>query len=140
MNVRSRNPERRGATAVEFAVVAPIFFLVVLGIFEFGRMVSLQHAMVNAARVGCRTAGLASTNNSSDVETEVREQLESVIGSTAWDSDSTRVTVPETLGGTASNTDLVVSIELDYDAVTWLPFALTENSPVLTVTARRRRE
>ncbi len=43
---------RRGASAVEFALVAPTFFLLVLGIIAFGRMLMVQEVLVNAARRG----------------------------------------------------------------------------------------
>jgi Flp pilus assembly protein TadG len=51
---RKRSP-RRGAAAVEFAFVAPIFFLLILAIIEFGRMM-VQEILVNAARAGARNA------------------------------------------------------------------------------------
>ena len=50
----SAPPSRRAATAVEFAVVAPVFFLFVLGFIELGRGYMVQHLMTNAARQGCR--------------------------------------------------------------------------------------
>ena len=48
--------KRRGASTVEFAIVAPVFFLMVLGIFEFGRGLMVMHLLADAARQGCRTA------------------------------------------------------------------------------------
>lgn len=57
---RRANRRRRGASAVEFAIVAPVFFLVVLGIIEFGRMVMVQQVITNAAREGARIAVLDS--------------------------------------------------------------------------------
>ena len=50
--------QRRGAATVEFAVVAPVFFLLVFGMIEYGRMVMVQQIIVNAAREGCRAAVL----------------------------------------------------------------------------------
>jgi Flp pilus assembly protein TadG len=47
---------RRGAAAVEFAVVAPIFFLFIFGMIEYGRMVMVQQVLTNAAREGARVA------------------------------------------------------------------------------------
>ena len=49
-------PDRRGTTTVEFAMVAPVLFLLVLGIFEFGRGFMVQHLLTAAARQGCRIA------------------------------------------------------------------------------------
>ncbi|QZY28121.1 TadE family protein [Nocardioides coralli] len=44
----------RGASAVEFALVAVIFFMLVFGIFEFGRAVWIQQGVSAASREGAR--------------------------------------------------------------------------------------
>ena len=49
---------RQGAAAVEFAVVAPLFFLVVLGTIEVGRVIMVKQVMTNASREGARLAVL----------------------------------------------------------------------------------
>jgi hypothetical protein len=54
MRVRLRRTGERGVTAVEFALIAPAFFLVFFGIFEmallFESWVSVQHAAGMGAR------------------------------------------------------------------------------------------
>jgi Flp pilus assembly protein TadG len=47
---------RAGATAVEFAIVAPIFFLILLASFEFSRLNVLRHTADNAAYEAARHA------------------------------------------------------------------------------------
>ncbi len=47
---RSCRRNRRGAAAVEFAIVAPVFFLLVFGMIEYGRMVMVQQVITNASR------------------------------------------------------------------------------------------
>lgn len=47
---------RRGATAVEFAITAPVFFLFLLASFEFGWMNVMRHTADNAAYEAARTA------------------------------------------------------------------------------------
>jgi Flp pilus assembly protein TadG len=44
----------RGAVAVEFALLAPILVMLVLGIMEFGRAYNVQTTLTNAAREGVR--------------------------------------------------------------------------------------
>ncbi|HRX81016.1 MAG TPA: TadE/TadG family type IV pilus assembly protein, partial [Pirellulaceae bacterium] len=39
--------KQRGAAAVEFAVVAPIFVLLLFGMIEYGRMVMVQQMLTN---------------------------------------------------------------------------------------------
>jgi Flp pilus assembly protein TadG len=51
-----RCPARAGVTVVEFAIVAPIFFLFLLASFEFGWMNVLRHTADNAAYEAARTA------------------------------------------------------------------------------------
>ena len=46
---------RRGVATVEFAIVAPLFFLLVLGCIEFGRALMVQQMLTNASRVGHET-------------------------------------------------------------------------------------
>src|SRR3954468_16703068 len=52
---RSRR-SRLGVAATEFAIVAPVFFLMVIGFIEFGRALMVQQVLINAARVGARMA------------------------------------------------------------------------------------
>src|SRR5512139_2664111 len=49
-----RKPHSRAQAMVEFAIVAPILFLLLLGIFEVGRMMFLYAAVVNASREAVR--------------------------------------------------------------------------------------
>jgi Flp pilus assembly protein TadG len=46
---------RRGATVVEFAIAAPVFFLFLLAAFEFGWMNVVRHTADNAAYEAART-------------------------------------------------------------------------------------
>ena len=51
----------RGAVAVEFAILAPILIMLLLGIMEFGRAYNVQITLSNAAREGARVMAI---NNS----------------------------------------------------------------------------
>ena len=53
---KRRRAVRQGTSAVEFAAVAPIFFLVVFGGIEFASVHITQCAMENAAFEGARQA------------------------------------------------------------------------------------
>lgn len=60
MIARRRSPNRRsarrGATTVEFAIVAPVFLLVLFSMFEFSRLNVLRHTADNAAYEAARVA------------------------------------------------------------------------------------
>ena len=47
---------RRGAVAVEAAIVLPILLILMLGIWEVGRMIQVQQILTNGAREGARLA------------------------------------------------------------------------------------
>ena len=51
----------RGAVAVEFALLAPVLIMLLLGIMEFGRAYNVQVSLTNAAREGVRNMAI---NNS----------------------------------------------------------------------------
>src|SRR5947207_14808546 len=62
---RRKGPRRSGTAAVEFAIVAPLLFLViVLPIFEFSRAMMISELATNAARYGCRIGVLPGNSNS----------------------------------------------------------------------------
>jgi Flp pilus assembly protein TadG len=52
---RGRRAER-GQALVEFALIIPLFILIVVGIFDVGRLVYAYHTANNAAREGGRQA------------------------------------------------------------------------------------
>jgi Flp pilus assembly protein TadG len=130
---------RSGVAAIEFALVAPVFFLLMFSLIEFGRMMMVQQSLTNAAREGCRTAALATTNNSSDVESAVRNYLQSVI-SNAADVDEVHVTVPASLASVASGTDLTVTVDVEYSDVSWLPLGYLGIHPKIVAAQTGQRE
>ena len=56
---------------MEFAVVAPLFLLLLAGIIEFGQAFSIEHAISNASRRGARAAIVDDATNS-----QVRQMIE----------------------------------------------------------------
>lgn len=52
----TRRRADRGASAVEFALVLPLFLLVIAGVVDFGRAFFTQVILTNAAREGARAA------------------------------------------------------------------------------------
>lgn len=52
----SPNHHQRGAAAVEFAIVCLLFFTLLLGILEFGRMLYVYNTMQEVTRRGARAA------------------------------------------------------------------------------------
>lgn len=65
--------DERGAAAVEFAIVASIFFLLVFGIIDFGFAFHTWNGTANAAREGARKAAV------SPVESEIIARTKSAV-------------------------------------------------------------
>jgi Flp pilus assembly protein TadG len=59
---RSGSEKEKGAVAVEFALVLPIFLVLVFGIFEFGRAFNIQVSLSEAARESARYAAVHSSD------------------------------------------------------------------------------
>lgn len=60
----------RGAVAVEFALLAPVLVMLLLGIMEFGRAYNAQITLSSAAREGVRVMAIG--NNSAAARTAVK--------------------------------------------------------------------
>lgn len=64
---------RRGAAAVEAAIVLPFLITLMLGVWEAGRLVQVSSVLTNAAREGARTAS-GGTVNGADVTVAMVQQ------------------------------------------------------------------
>ena len=54
--IRCMKKEERGATLLEFAIGATVFFTAMFGVVEFGRVLWTHNALADAARRGARYA------------------------------------------------------------------------------------
>jgi Flp pilus assembly protein TadG len=61
--IRRRHRNDRGAAAVEFALIAPLFFALLFGIIELGVTLNEHQAVEAAAREGARVLALPSTSD-----------------------------------------------------------------------------
>ena len=72
---KRQNSRRSGQAVVEFALVLPVFLLLLLGVVEFGRIFLRLHLLTNASREGARVASLPG-NLEADVQDRVSDLLE----------------------------------------------------------------
>ncbi len=78
---RGARPASRGQSLVEFALVFPLFILLLAGMIDFGMGLYSYMTIINAARDGAR---LAATNcNSTDCGSAVRARVTSAAGGLA---------------------------------------------------------
>jgi len=131
---------RQGAAVVEFAIVAPIFFLLVFGMIEGGRAIMVQQILTNASREGARVAVLDSTTpTASLVKSKVVDYMKNGGISTAT---TNMVTINPSEPTTAAyGTAVTVTVAIPFSSVTWVPspwFIL--GSTNLTASTVMRRE
>lgn len=61
---------------VEFAMVAPLFFLLLMGVFDFGRAIFYYNQLAHAAREAARFAIVLDNENQTDVQIRSVAQAE----------------------------------------------------------------
>lgn len=118
-------------------MVAPVLFLMVFGMIEYGRAVMVQQIMTNAAREGARSAVLDGAT-ASDVTSRVVTYLQGGGISTA---SSSHVTLNPSNPTSAGYGDPVtVTVTIPFNQVSWLGTPMYLNNRSLTAIAVMRRE
>ena len=110
-----RRGDRQGVAAVEFAMVLPVFMLLVFGIVEVGRMLMVQQTLVNASREGARRAVLENSTSDSVIET-VSACLDGVI-----DVPVDSISVSPDPAAVRNNQQITVRVAVPFSDVSWLP-------------------
>jgi Flp pilus assembly protein TadG len=125
---------RSAAAAVEFAVVSPLLFLVLLGIIECGRMIMVQQSLTTAAREGARIAIVDGTSVSAAVKV-----VNSFLAASGVSGSEVTVT-PGDPSQVTHGEAVTVSVSIPFRNVSWLPSPLFLGNAVLSSTASMRRE
>ena len=137
---RSCRKNRRGAAVVEFAVVAPIFFLIIMGMIEFGRLVMVQQILTNASREGARLAVLDDPREGSVVTDGVIQAVEDYLQGGSITGATVTVT-PDPPNSAGYGEPVTVSVEVPFDQVCWLPGSFfSRDGKKLSASTVMRRE
>ena len=128
---------RQGAAAVEFAIVAPVFFLMIFGMIEFGRALMVQQVLTNASREGARVGVL-------DSPTPTRDQVISTVNTYLQGAGISGATVtlnPTEPTSAGYGQPVTVTVQVPFSNVSWLPapWFLGGNTQ-LTASSIMRRE
>jgi Flp pilus assembly protein TadG len=113
---------RTGATALEFALVGPVFFLLILGIIEFGRTFMVMELLNEAARRGCRLAIIEGTTSA-----QIKQATTSFLNNVGINGDTAGIIVNDAPIDTveAQNmpayTEMTVTVMVPVTSVTWVP-------------------
>ena len=72
--------DEAGVTAVEFAIVTPVFLALLLGIFDFGHMIYAQAVLQGAVQQAGRNSGLeAGASQMTRLDEDVRSQIGNIV-------------------------------------------------------------
>jgi Flp pilus assembly protein TadG len=130
---RAGRPTRRGAAVTEFAVVAPVFFLMVIGFLEFGRAMMVQQVLINASRVGARQAITTSATTG-----EVQEVVQDYTAGVAVPGVSVVVS-PDPAAAEPGDT-ITVTTSVAFSDVSWMAAPWFLGDTTLTASSQMRKE
>lgn len=106
-----RRDDRQGAVLVEFAIVAPIFFLIVLALFEFSWLNVVRHTADNAVYEASRIAMVPGATAAE--ATAEANRIMNIVG-----TRGAAVTVnPAVLNNAATSVTVSVVIPVDQNAL-----------------------
>lgn len=119
------SPSERGAVAVEFALIAPVLIMLLLGIMEFGRAYNAQVTLTNAAREAVRAMAI---NNS---QTAAKSAAESAASSLTPSLDGSNILFSGTTCAVGSQ--MTVTVKYTLNTITGItgPFAMTGKGTML---------
>jgi Flp pilus assembly protein TadG len=109
-------------TAIEFALVAPLFFVVVLGIIEFGRTFMVMELLNEAARQACRQAIIEGTSSA-----QIKQTAINFLTSVGINGEAVGVSVNDApidaveAQNLPAYTEMSVVITVPVSSVTWVP-------------------
>jgi Flp pilus assembly protein TadG len=126
---------RRGAATVEFALVSPLFIILLFGMIEFGRMAMVKQVIINASREGARQAVVEGATSE-----EIKDVVETYMTAShiPIDRDDIEISVdPETVN---SGDPIMVRVWVPFEEVSWLPGAMYLGGSRLTGSSVMRKE
>ncbi len=132
---RNQQSDRRGAVAVEFAVVAPVLMAIAVGMIEVNRVYEAQNLLATAAREGARFASMDREGLLREGQTandKLVDDIKTYLASNGIPRDSVQVGVKDHDDPTldfdidAPENDLrlfEVQVSADYSGVSYSPVA-----------------
>lgn len=118
----SGRKQRRAASVVEFAFVAPLLFVMVLGLIEIGRACMVTELLTEAARQACRQSIIEGTS-----ATAVQNAASNYLNSVGVNGETASVIVNDQPVGSTSlqtvpaYTEITVVVTVPSSSVTWVP-------------------
>jgi Flp pilus assembly protein TadG len=112
---RGSRVRRRGASAVEFAMVSPFLFALLLGMMEFGRVLVAHQVVTSAARTGAREAILPGATT-----TTVNNAVAAVAGSSLFPLNSITAVCSTNPASASAGTTITVTVSVPMSGISAL--------------------
>ncbi|TWU28337.1 TadE/TadG family type IV pilus assembly protein [Bythopirellula polymerisocia] len=125
--------KRRGTATVEFALIAPLFFMLVLGCIELSRGLMVQQVLTNASRVGVRNAVMLSGTQSSAVSAATNFANGASVG-------GIEVSVTPDPSDASAGDMISLTVSVPFANVSWVPAPKFLGGTTLTATSVMRKE
>lgn len=124
---------RRGVAATEFAIVAPVFFMMVIGFIEFGRALMVQQVLINASRVGARMATTTGATTGA-VQSAVQDYTTGVA------VPGVNVVVSPNPSAATAGTVITVTTSVPFNKVSWMSAPWFLGGKTLSANSQMRKE
>ena len=129
---KSSMRRRRGVAAVEFAAVMPFLLVLIIGIWELGRIIHVEAILNNAARDGARLAAQANIVTSSGTYTTIKYN-------TGTPNFYSSITAYLKANGITDQTGMTIELQFVTTATGGAPTNSTTTDPYLGVKNQRFR-
>ena len=125
---------RLGASAIEFALIAPLMITFTFGLVELGRMMLVKQTATHATREGARIA-IRPHADSNDVIERVNEELALLAIENA-----TIEMEPAAIEDAEPGSQVTVRVRVDIASVSWIPGFFNFNDTEIVAESSMRRE
>jgi len=142
MDMQERSKIQEGSVAIEFALVLPVFLILLFGIIEFSTLFYDKAVITNASREGARVGVVYRydpVNSTPPTEEEIIEEVTETVTETIDDNlisfgSGSTVNTDVSLEGIDPGDLLTVTVSYKYDFL-FLPNFITDLTGGVTLTA-----
>ena len=132
--ITNKSNARRGASAIEFAMIAPLMILFTFGLIELGRFMLVKQTATHATREGARIA-VRPTSDSNDVLERVNEELALL----AIENATVEIE-PSSIEDALPGSQVTVRVRVDIASISWIPDFFNFDAAQIVAESSMRRE